>query len=215
MSLLYRFTNEPSESENKEMDRLEADAAGEDVAAADGKDSPKVSALKAAVSKLNNNWVLTSRSGKRAAAMEMIKILRSTEPKVDLPTDEMEALQAIGLIITAGGKDSRPEDVIPEIVKKFSFAKEKAEKEAKRVEAVSETVKNPKNGSLIKAIHELSQLYYKEGTYRSHDFILIAWKPFCACFLTCLTMMDRLVYRQPKRRRRLRQSCQGLVGDRI
>ena len=175
------------------MDRLEAEAKGEEVPAADGKDSPDVAALKEAVSKLNDKWKLTSKAGKRAAASEMIKVLRSTEPKVDIPADDTEALQAIGLIITASGKDSKPEDVIPEIVKKFSFAEIKAEKEAKRVEAVSEAVGNPKNGALIKAIHELAQLYFKESTYSRHYGLVqyheLRGKLCCACLLTCYAVV--------------------------
>ena len=143
------------------MDRLEAEAKGEEVGG--GKTGEvAMPALKEAASKLE--WTLNSKQGIRAGTDALLKILRNTEPHLDLPEDDAEAKQRLGPLI-AGNREKSAEDMIPLIVKEFGFAEDKKVKAEKKEAAISRGTTNPKNAPLVAAFQELSELYFKEGKF--------------------------------------------------
>lgn len=165
------FTSEPSEAEAEEMDRLDAEAKGEDggagvagAGAAATQDSDDVAQLQTAASTLD--WNLTSREGLRAAAKDMVQLLHDHHSvggggkTVDLPPDA--AVQKIGQLIAVNKKKTAA-DLIPIIVSQFGFVQDKQKKAELKQAAIETIVKHPANAALVAAFQELGELYFKSG----------------------------------------------------
>jgi hypothetical protein len=156
--LFYRYSVEPTEEENAEMDRLIDVAAGkEDSSSAD----PDVAKLVKAAKKLE--WKLNNRKDLKSSTGGMVDLLLDFDgKKVDIPQDRMEAIKKVGPVIVAN-RDKSASEVIPVLIKEFGFLEDKKKKVAKKVAAIESMVGNSKNGGVVAAFQELAELYFKEG----------------------------------------------------
>jgi hypothetical protein len=157
--LFCRYSEEPTEEEKAEMDRLIDEASGkEDSSAANSDDVAK---LVKAASKLE--WKLGNRKDLKTSTGGMVDLLLEHDgKKVDIPQDRQEAIKKVGPVIVANRELSAPE-VIPVIVKEFGFLEDKKQKAAKKESAIEKTTKNLNNSGIVGAFQELSELYFKEG----------------------------------------------------
>lgn len=167
--LFVRYTEEPTEEQKAEMDRLaeeatqnaEAGGGSLDAGAASAVSDDKAQLVKEAEGLAE--WSLASKKGLQAASEAICRILKNyTTKHVDLPQDDKRAKMEVGKIILEN-KDKTSGEIMEAVIKKFGFAEVKAEIEKKRGEVVEHACKNVKNAPLVMAFHELSQLYYKEG----------------------------------------------------
>jgi len=146
---------EPSEDENEEMDRLDAEATGTGTSETAKQET---SLLEQDAAKLD--WNLKSKQGIRTATEELMQLLR--KHAVDIPADDGQAKQRIGPILAAN-RDQSPVQVVQAVVKEFGLATEKKAKAEKKQEVVSSMIQNPANAAMLTAFQELADLYYKEG----------------------------------------------------
>lgn len=141
------------------MESLIAEAKGEDAPLSASSDSDLAKMIKAA-NKLA--WNLSGRDGIRAAVSGLLDILRSAgEKTVALPDDETTALHSITGIITLN-QDKPVAEIVPLIVQQYGYVETKQKATAKQLEALEQSIKNPKNAALVHAFHELGTLYFKE-----------------------------------------------------
>jgi len=165
-SYSYRYEEEPTEEQEKEMERLVSVAKGEEVegssaVGAGAENDPRMAELIKAASKLP--WDLNSREGIRDATKGMVQILLDQDhPKVDLPSEDKQARQKIGPLLLRH-KELSATEMVPILVKEFGFVEEKQAKEVKKEMAIGQMVKNPKNAGIVMAFQELGDLYFKEG----------------------------------------------------
>lgn len=156
--LFDRYSAEPTEEENTEIDRLLDEASGkEDSSATD----PDVAKLVKAANKLE--WKLNNRKELKESTGGMVDLLLEHDgKKVDIPQDRQEAIKKVGPLIVAN-REKKASEIIPVIVKEFGFLEVKKEKAAKKEAAIESMVGHPKNAGLVAAFQELSQLYFKES----------------------------------------------------
>lgn len=145
------------------MDHLVAVAKGEDME----KDDKNVATLLAGASKLGP-WELTSKALIREATGRMVQLLQghAGTKHVDIPQDLDAAKQKVGPLLAAN-KNSSPTEIMELIIKEFGFVEDKEAKVAKKVARIGESCKHPKNAHIAAAMHELGDLYFKEGNTNS------------------------------------------------
>jgi hypothetical protein len=109
--LLDRYSVEPTEEENTEIDRLIDEASGkEDSSATD----PEVAELVKAAKKLE--WNLSTRKDLKESTGGMVDLLLKHDgKKVDIPQDRQEAIKKIGPLIVAN-REKEASEIIPVIV---------------------------------------------------------------------------------------------------
>lgn len=149
-----RFTEEPSEDEKEEMDKLEAIASGEDVENSSG-DLSKLKSESAAL-----DWNLGSKVGIRSATEDAIALLKKYD--ANLPEDDAKAKQKVGPLLLAH-KNEKPEEIVAALWKEIGKKASEHEKEVKN-QALEKVTKVAANTGLVSAFKELSDLYSKEGT---------------------------------------------------
>jgi hypothetical protein len=135
---------------------------------AKGKEDPDALAADPDVVKLVKaanelEWKLDNRKDVKASTGGMVDLLLSHDgKKVDIPQDRQDAIKAVGPLIVAN-KEKSASEVIPVIIKAFGFLEEKKKKAAKKEAAIGVMVVNPANASIVAALAELAELYFKEG----------------------------------------------------
>lgn len=147
---------EPTEQENEEIQRLLDEASGDASAPAEG----DVEALQKAASKLE--WKLTNKAGLRKAATDLVEVLQNHPKKLDLPDGDDDARKKVGAFIQIH-RDKTIDEFIPLVVKEFGFQDDKEAKAAKKGAAIEGVCKCAANASVVAALHELAELYSKEG----------------------------------------------------
>jgi Helix-hairpin-helix domain len=157
-----RFTQEPTEQEKEEMDKIEEAAqGGGGSSAVDVDNDPAVAALVKKANKLE--WQLTSKDGLKKAANDLLNLFQNHKGKhLDLPDDEGAARMKIGTAI-AQNRDLSAGDMVKHLVKELGFVEAKAELAMKKETALESAVKEPQNAGIVAAFQELAELYYKEG----------------------------------------------------
>lgn len=156
-----RYTEEPTEAEVAEMERL---IEGAEEGTETGAHDDDIEAIKTEASKLE--WSLEGKQGLKKALAGLLKVLQAHPNKLDLPDDEKEARLKLGQIMTMH-RDKTAEEMVLLVVKEIGFHADKVAKAAKKEEAVESVCKNPKNASIVAALQELSELYAKEGSWTS------------------------------------------------
>lgn len=143
-----------------------------------GSHDDDIEALKKASANLE--WKLTGKAGIKKAVGDLLGVLQAHSNALDLPEDSKEARAKLGGLVQMH-RDKTVEEIIPLVVEDLGFKKDKAAKAAKKEKAVENLCKNPKNASVVAAIQELSQLYFKEGAY-----IVRRQMPWCRflCFFS-------------------------------
>lgn len=148
-----RFTEEPSEKEKEEMDKLEAIASGEDTEDSNG-DLANMKKESASF-----EWNLSSKDGIRSATEDAIALLKKYN--ASLPEDETKAKQKVGPVLLAH-KREKPEDIVAALWKEVGKKVSKEEKDEKD-KALEKTTNVDANAKLVAAFQELSEFYAKEG----------------------------------------------------
>jgi hypothetical protein len=174
---MQRFTQETTEEEKAEMDKL-IDAAKGNVKAEADED------LLIQADKLS--WDLSSRDGMRQAAKDMLELLTngSTEGKtINLP--EENALLSVGKVHTAmtlvyavvltlfvssrtkqtitANKDLSAREILALLIEDYGYVEDKEAKAAAKQEALEIACAHPGNAAVTGALSELAELYFKDG----------------------------------------------------
>lgn len=145
---------QPTEKENEEMDRLDAQARGEGGEAVAEGDLAKFQEQIKSI-----EWDVDSRTGIRKTAESVVKLLQDFEPKVDLPD---EPLPKVGALIQSN-KDKSPEELAKILLDDYGFVETKQAAAEKKEAAAEEAVQCAANTSLVVAFNELADLYFAEG----------------------------------------------------
>lgn len=150
------FTEKPTEEEEAELDRIDEAAKGGVAPSAEVDD-----ATASLVDKANKlEWSLDNKKGMQAAANKLLEIL--TDAKVDVPSDEKDAKMKVGAVLVSN-RTLSPGEIIQMLVEQFGFAEQKQEAKEKKKAATEKACKCPDNAHIVEVMHELSQLYFKEG----------------------------------------------------
>ena len=82
--------------------------------------------------------------------------------RLDIPTILDEALQKVGPVI-ATNKDKSVIEIIDVLIQQFGWYSDKIQKQQMKQNTISQIVHHPANTSLVLALQELSELYFKTG----------------------------------------------------
>jgi hypothetical protein len=138
-------------------------------------------------------WNLSNRDGIRTATKGLVQILLSspslhpnpndvtvtssstiakvgansslddtTNVRLDIPTSIEDALQKVGPVI-ATNKDKTVVEIIDVLIQQFGWCCDKVRKQQMKQNTISQIVQHPDNTSLVLALQELSELYFKTG----------------------------------------------------
>jgi Helix-hairpin-helix domain len=129
-------------------------------------------------------WNLSNRDGIRAATKGLVEILLNQNKndmavtssslvkgkkesvddtvRLDIPTNVDEALQKVGPVI-ATNKDKSVIEIIDLLIQQFGWYSDKVQKQQMKQNTISQIVQHPDNTSLVLALQELSELYFKTG----------------------------------------------------
>lgn len=177
----FRFTEEPSEEEKEEMDKLEANASGEGTEDSNG----DLANLKNEAAKLE--WNLSSKVGIRSATEDAVALLKKYNAKI--PEDATKAKQKVGPVLLAH-KQEKVEDIFAALWKELG-KKVSQEEQAEKDKTFQQVTKVDANAGLVAAFKELSELYAKEGTY-----VGIGWKQPIATYGSSCFVVSFLGNRQ-------------------
>jgi ssDNA-binding Zn-finger/Zn-ribbon topoisomerase 1 len=160
--LLPWYTDEPTEDEKADMDRIKEEVkAGRWSAKVAASPSTK-NASKSLVDKAKAlDWDLSSSDGLQKATSDLCGIV-TEDGSLDVPEGEKKLRMAIGSTIVAN-RDMSAKDVMQAIIDKFGFAESKKAAAANKQAAMETVCKCPENATLMSLFHEMADLYFKDG----------------------------------------------------
>lgn len=156
------FTEDPTEEETAEMDRLEAVSKGEeedligDAAAAAGDDSDLGKLMK------TGEGIVLDTSGKKgamkASAKQLVELLEAND-SLDLPGD---LLMKVGKDLL-NNKDKTTPELLQMFAKEFGWKTAKEAKAKGKEAALKNNCACPANAAIVLVFDEMADLYFKDG----------------------------------------------------
>jgi hypothetical protein len=153
------FTEQPTEEEVEEMNRIEAEATGEEI---EGKPHDEDSDLGRLIKSANDIKLdFSNKATTQATTAKVVQLLQENG-KLDLPDDERKLRMDVGQLLVAN-KGVALTEILTKLVKQFGWVDIKAAKAKKQEEAAGSSCAVAANAPLLMVMKELSDCYYREG----------------------------------------------------